>query len=123
MDNAKTNQFYDFKVTNGTSQILYKKHEDLYRGMPVKTKKDGTNVYSSARDIGNIAAGYIAGINSIPWSIARKKYDKLQSQQENRKSVEGISSQNATYSPVAGYPIVNFVNNVLNNLFYISTKK
>ena len=135
MDNAKTNQFYDFKVTNGTSQILYKKHEDLYRGMPVKTKKDGTNVYSSARDIGNIAAGYIAGRNSIPWSIARKKYDKLQSQQENRKSVEGISSQNAqylgwkigiynaTYSPVAGYPIVNFVNNILNNLFYISTKK
>lgn len=116
-------------------KFFIKKHEDLYRGMPVKTKKDGTNVYSSARDIGNIAAGYIARINSIPWSIARKKYDKLQSQQENRKSVEGISSQNAqylgwkigiynaTYSPVAGYPIVNFVNNVLNNLFYISTKK
>ena len=68
-------------------------------------------------------------MNSIPWSIARKKYDKLQSQQENRKSVEGISSQNAqylgwkfgiynaTYSPVVGYPIVNFTNNILNYLF------
>lgn len=94
MDNAKGGQKYDFKTTNGTNSRVYSKQEDLYRGMPV-TLKNGQKAYTSARDIGNIGAGYMAGIYSIPWSLARKEFDKLQSAQEGGTAVEGASTQNA----------------------------
>ena len=49
----------------------------------------------SARDVGNIAAGYMCKKNLIPWSLARKKFDEYQ----NRNSApgnwkpEGMSTQ------------------------------
>jgi RHS repeat-associated protein len=96
MDNAKKGEKYDFKRTNGTDKDIYGDNiNDRYRGMPVQTQKDGTVVYTSARDVGNIAAGYIAGLYGIPWDIARKKFDALESQQKGYPAVEGISSQNA----------------------------
>jgi hypothetical protein len=95
MDNAKGGQKYDFKRTNGTDKILYTDNDNYYRGMPVQTQKDGTKVYTSARDVGNIAAGYIAGLYGVPWDMARKQFDALESQQKGYPSVEGISSQNA----------------------------
>jgi RHS repeat-associated protein len=95
MDNAKRGQQYDFKRTNGTVSEIYSQEVDFYRGMPVQTEKDRTKVYTSARDVGNIAAGYIAGAYGIPWAEARKEFDKLQSAQDGRSSVEGMSTQNA----------------------------
>ena len=95
MDNAKTGQRYDFKVTNGTNIWLYDKVDDYYRGMPLGKNNKGNMIYSSARDIGNIAAGYVAGVHAVPWKMARKEFDKLESTQKGFSSVEGISSQNA----------------------------
>jgi RHS repeat-associated protein len=95
MDNAKGEQKYDFKRTNGTDKVHYTDNDGYYRGMPIQRQKDGTVVYTSARDVGNIAAGYIAGLYGIPWDMARKEFDKLQSTQDGRPSVEGISTQNA----------------------------
>ncbi len=94
MDNAKTGQRYDFKVTNGTN-AKYRKPEDFYRGMPLGKNNKGNMIYSSARDIGNIAAGYVAGVHAVPWKMARKEFDKLESTQKGFSSAEGISSQNA----------------------------
>ncbi|MFT4072951.1 MAG: RHS repeat-associated core domain-containing protein [Dysgonamonadaceae bacterium] len=95
MDNAKRGQQYDFKRTNGTGKEVYSSNEDFYRGMPVGKTKEGQVIYTSARDVGNIAAGYMAGVYGIPWVEARKEFDKLQSAQDGRPSVEGISTQNA----------------------------
>jgi hypothetical protein len=94
MDNAKTNQRYDFKATNGTDQPVYGE-KDYYRGMPLGKNSKGVMIYTSARDVGNIAAGYVAGIHAVPWSMARKEFDKLQSIQDGSSTTEGISTQNA----------------------------
>jgi hypothetical protein len=93
MDNAKRDQKYDFKSTNGTNQSI--SGIDEYRGMPVGTTKSGQSIYTSAKDIGNIGAGYIAGVHGIPWKEARKEFDKLQSAQDGSPSVELPSTQNA----------------------------
>lgn len=34
---------------------------------------------ASARDIGNLGAGYIAGKKGMPWGLARAGFDALQS--------------------------------------------
>lgn len=52
-------------------------------------------VYSSARDIGNIMAGYVMGNNGLLWRDVRKGFDWLESSQKGMKSTEGASSQNA----------------------------
>lgn len=57
--------------------------------MPVSINEKGQTVFSSARDIGNIAAGFIAGVNGIGWITARAAFDLYQGE------VEGISFQNA----------------------------
>ena len=83
---AQTGELYDFKETNGEEG---KSREDHYRGMPFGTITDGTTVYSSARDIGNITIGYICGAKGVPWSVVRIMFDRYQGESE------GISSQNA----------------------------
>ena len=52
-------------------------------------------LYTSARDIGNIAAGIVAAKNGISWSAARIAFDAYQSR--NELQVEGISTRNAEY--------------------------
>lgn len=96
MLNAQGKELYDFKYSNGTID----KSDDgqnMYRGMPLCINQNGELVYSSARDIGNIAAGYMAGSNGISWVASRIAFDLLQSKQDNRPSIEGRSSQNAQY--------------------------
>ncbi len=83
---AQTGELYDFKETNGEEG---KSREDHYRGMPFGTTTDGTTVYSSARDIGNITIGYICGAKGVTWSVVRIMFDRYQGESE------GISSQNA----------------------------
>lgn len=74
---ARTNGPYDFKAHLGS--------ENIYQGMFLKMQ-DGYPVYTSARDIGNIAAGYMAGINNIPYSLARTAFDAYQSYQETMRN-------------------------------------
>lgn len=89
MLNARNGKTYDFKVTNGTNTII--ENIDIYRGMPIGTAKDGQVVISSARDIGNMAAGYVAAINGMSWSASRIAFDAYQ------RGIEGISTRNAEY--------------------------
>jgi len=88
---------YDFK-REGTKKgdISYNNPTYFYRGMPIKSK-NGEMIFSSARDIGNYAAGYIAGHLQIKWEWARRQFDKLESNQKGYNTSEGYSSQNAQY--------------------------
>ncbi|MEG2403244.1 MAG: RHS repeat-associated core domain-containing protein, partial [Muribaculaceae bacterium] len=89
--NARNNKKYDFKVTNGTI-----KNSDIYRGMPIG-KTNGKTIYSSARDIGNMAAGFVAGVHGFSWMESRIAFDSYQSYSSGRFTSEGISTQNAEY--------------------------
>ena len=85
MFNARNGRKYDFKVTNGTDSEI--NGIDPQRGMPISTTSDGTETYASARDIGNMAAGYMAAKNGITWNAARKAFDFYQGYPEGRTTV------------------------------------
>ena len=53
----------------------------------------GKTIYTSARDIGNMAAGIVAARNGIPWNSARLAF--YQSRHGFR--IEGLSTRNAEY--------------------------
>lgn len=89
MLNARNNHFYDFKVTNGTNHPI--NGIDIYRGMPIDVDGEGKRIVTSARDIGNIAAGYVAGINGMPWGATKIAFDIYQG------GKEGKSTRNAEY--------------------------
>ena len=57
---ARTNHLFDFKATNG---MLHNNETGLhpYRGMPLGLDRNGQYILSSARDIGNMAAGFQTG--------------------------------------------------------------
>jgi RHS repeat-associated protein len=106
MKNGITNGEYDFKATNGEKidKPKYTKVIDYYRGGLLSQHKDGLPIFASARDIGNIAAGYIAANYHINWGYARLAFDALETKQKqgliklslfyplNRES-EGIGTQ------------------------------
>ena len=82
---ARNGEKYDFKVTNGTNSVI--DGIDPQRGMPLTTNSKGEITYASARDIGNMAAGYIAARNGIPWKTARKAFDFYQGSPEGKTTV------------------------------------
>lgn len=85
MYHARTGHKYDFKVTNGSDNKI--QGINPQRGMPIKTNSDGSITYASARDIGNMAAGYIAAKNGISWKAARKAFDWYQGSPEGKTTV------------------------------------
>jgi hypothetical protein len=95
MANAGNGQKYDFKTTNGTDAPIA--GIDVYRGMPIGVTGNGQTIYSSARDIGNMAAGYVAGANGMSWTASRVAFDAFQSKVSGRPEIEGISTRNAEY--------------------------
>jgi len=95
MANAGNGGKYDFKVTNGTDEPI--PGIDPYRGMPIGKTGNGQNIVSSARDIGNIAAGYVAGANGMSWVASRIAFDAFQSKVKGQPSIESISTRNAEY--------------------------
>jgi hypothetical protein len=107
MANAGNGGKYAFKVTNGTDKPIA--GIDIYRGMPIGKTGNGQTIFSSARDIGNIAAGYVAGANGMSWDASRIAFDAYQSKVNGRPSIESISTRNAEYY---GWRIgSNFINN------------
>ena len=96
---ARKNKRYDFKVTNGTNTKVA--DIDVYRGMPIFKDVNGTVIYSSARDVGNIMAGFIAGKKGLSWGMSRLGFDGYQmlSDIRNKKwpRPEGTSTRNAQY--------------------------
>jgi len=105
MNNARTNHPYDFKVTNGGDKVISNTQTYIYRGVPIGKDGFGYILYSSGRDIGNMAAGIVAAKNGIPWSIARAAFDAYQTKNNMDKhgysldniNVEGKSMRNAEY--------------------------
>ena len=85
MYHARNGEKYDFKVTNGTDSENQKL--DPQRGMPISTNPDGSVTYASARDVGNMAAGYMAAKYGISWKAARKAFDWYQGGPEGRTTV------------------------------------
>jgi RHS repeat-associated protein len=90
MANASLGEKYDFKSIGAGDRQGAEFETYVYRGTKVGTK-DGIPVYTSARDVGNIAAGYVAGSNGIDWKEARIAFDLKQ------KGFEGSSTKNAEY--------------------------
>ena len=88
MSNASLEEKYDFKSigADGKQGAAYETH--VYRGTKVG-RKDGILVYTSARDVGNIAAGYVAASNGITWKEARIAFDF------KHGGIEGRSTRNA----------------------------
>ncbi len=97
--NARGRQQYDFK-TIGIDKIPANQREEYkYRGMPFyniegyEYKSDNMPIIATARDIGNVAAGYIAGANNLRWEISRIAFDALESIQQKRFTTEGQTTQ------------------------------
>ena len=84
---------YDFKATNGNPEENYSLNH--YRGMPFGVSKAGYPIFTSARDIGNIAAGYVSARKNLPWKIARLGFDGYQILQSGKFNAEGNSTQSA----------------------------
>lgn len=126
--NAGNNHPYDFKVTNGTSSPI--PGIDIYRGMPIGVSSNGQTVYTSARDIGNIAAGYVAAVNGLSWEAARLGFDGYQSYTSKKMTVEGISTINAEYygwrmghySTTPFHRILNFSKSIQSSINKFLTK-
>jgi RHS repeat-associated protein len=91
--NATKNGKYDFKSTNGTDEVVYDDPEDFYRGMPILDKKNGKPIFASARDIGNISGGIIAGRGGRGWAPSRLAFDALESYQKGGFTSESTSTQ------------------------------
>lgn len=101
MLNATKGGIYDFKQQDLSEGIVYK-DDKWYRGMPLSNADfvifDMDPIYTSAKDIGNMAAGYVAAKKGLSWKQARKGFDGLQKiQDKNLKSIEKASSRNAQY--------------------------
>ncbi|MDR2684253.1 MAG: hypothetical protein LBB53_02580 [Prevotellaceae bacterium] len=95
MANAGNGEKYDFKTTNGTDKAI--EGIDTYRGMPIGVTGNGQTIYSSARDIGNMTAGYVAGANGMSWTASRVAFDAFQTKVSGKPSIESISTRNAEY--------------------------
>lgn len=91
MDKARYLHPYDFKVTNGSSSVVSREDIYKYRGMSIGRTILGQMIYTSARDVGNIAAGAVAAKNGIPWQAARVAFDAYQGDRER------IATQRAEY--------------------------
>ena len=52
--------------------------------MPIGITGNGQTIFTSARDVGNIAAGYIAGINGMSWKASRTAFDAYQSKSSGK---------------------------------------
>ena len=65
-----------------------------HRGSEFGTKADGTKVYASARDAGNYAAGYVAGVKGFSWLETRAFFDGYEKYKSRDVSViEGPQSR------------------------------
>jgi RHS repeat-associated protein len=104
--NATGGKKFDFKRTNGTSSVVFSETKDHYRGMPLDLEGEDPSkpVYASARDVGNIGAGLIAGWNGFSWSASRLAFDAQHSRQKGRIEIESMSTQ---YAQRLGWRIGN----------------
>ena len=68
----------------------------VFEGVVGFGNQDGaTRTFASARDIGNVAAGFVAGFNGFTWEGARVGFDALESYQKKGFASEGKPTQRA----------------------------
>ena len=97
MPNATGGEKYDFKARGindrpeGMSSEQYRYRGMLFLGVDGfnEAEKRQTTIFASARDFGNVAAGYVAGNAGLPWGASRIGFDGLQSWQEKWFATEG----------------------------------
>ena len=82
MYHARNSHRFDFKVTNGTNSFISDDILYLYRGMPIYSSSDGIQFFGSARDVGNLVAGYYAAAYGMTWDEAREAFDSYNGSQE-----------------------------------------
>ncbi len=103
INNAKGREPLDFKARDVNERPRSQSvDQHFYRGMPFGdvsniSNPHGENVttYATARDYGNIAAGFVAGRSGLSWGDARLGFDALQSYQQRDIATEGATSQAA----------------------------
>lgn len=101
MTKATDGKKYDFKRDGNPDNNDRDFH---HRGSKWGVKNDGTQVYGTARDAGNFAAGYIAGVNNLSWGQARSGFDALELVKSgNLEGLQSTLSQRAGHN--MGYPI------------------
>ena len=67
-----------------------------FEGVTGFGNQDGkTTTFASARDIGNVAAGYVAGKSGLSWGGARNGFDLLESKKNWTWATEGQPTQAA----------------------------
>jgi RHS repeat-associated protein len=90
MANATDGKKYDFKRNGDPDNNDRELH---HRGALYEVKSDGIKVYASARDAGNVSAGYIAGLNGLSWLTTRVGFDGLELSKSG--STEALQSTKA----------------------------
>lgn len=96
--------------------------------MPIGATVNGQTIYSSSMDIGNMAAGYVAGANGMSWALSRSAFDTYQSKVSGKPSIEGILTRNAEYygwrigSNIMNNTPTQKVNNLLKSIWDFITK-
>lgn len=102
MPNATGGETYDFKargIEDRPEEMTADQYR--YRGMPFEGvanfgNQDGAVLtFASARDIGNVAAGFVAGDNGLSWVNARAGFDALETYQQGSLSTEGQPTKRA----------------------------
>ena len=82
MYRAQYSHRFDFKITNGTNRFISNDLLYTYRGMPIYNSSDGIQFFGSARDVGNLVAGYYAAAYGMTWDEAREAFDSYNGSQE-----------------------------------------
>ena len=102
MINARGGKPLDFKARGIEQRSKDMSSEQFrYRGMPFEGvtgfgNQDGnTTTFASARDFGNVAAGYIAGDSGLEMGMARIGFDGYQSWTQGKPAIEGQPTQRA----------------------------
>ncbi len=95
MNNARNGEKYDFKDLGRGSLKGEELNKYRHRGMQVGVDENGNKIFGSARDVGNYAAGYVAGKNGLIWVEARFGFDIYQSYKSRRICSEGSATQAA----------------------------
>ena len=118
--NALPGNKYDFKQKDKS------KHKDIdaskynHRGM--KVNFNGSEFIASARDVGNYAAGYYAGLIGLTWQESRLGFDALETIHRLSLRTEGMPSQSAQSlgylnGSCQSHPIRRIITNYWRNRF------
>jgi RHS repeat-associated protein len=94
--NARNGGEYDFK-SKGKENSSQTSDQYNLRGMPLSGVKgiEGNNIYGSARDVGNFAAGFVSSAAGLDWSLTRTGFDLYQSYKSGNIQSESMASQSA----------------------------